>query len=406
MLDVNKIRKDFPLLQRMINGKPIIYFDNACTTQKPQQVVDAIVKYYTEYTACAGRSVHKLAIKTTEEFEKAREKLAKFINAKRTEEIVWTKNTTEAMNLISHSFKFEKGDKVLTTNLEHSSGLVPWQLRAEMGDIILDFVLCNKEGEFNIKDFQEKIDKKTKLVSIIYASNVTGTKTPLNEIIKIAHDNDSLVLADAAQAAPHFPIDVKKLDVDFLAFSAHKMCGSTGMGCLYGKYELLKQLQPFILGGETIKDADLKYHVLEDIPQRFEGGIQNYAGAIGFGAAVDYLSKIGMKNIESYEKELTKDLIEGLLTIPNLELIGPKDWKKKGAIASFNIKGMEPHDVAIVLDESNICVRSGMHCAYPIHKFLHFEKGSVRASLYFYNTKEEIKIFIEKLTNIAKTLGR
>jgi len=406
MLDVNKIRKDFPLLQRMINGKPIIYFDNACTTQKPQQVVDATVKYYTEYTACAGRSVHKLAIKTTEEFERAREKLAKFINTKRTEEIVWTKNTTEAMNLISHGFKFEKGDKVLTTNLEHSSGLVPWQLRAEKGDISLDFVLCNKEGEFNIKDFQEKIDKKTKLVSIIYASNVTGTKSPLEEIVKIAHDNGSLVLADAAQAAPHFPVDVKKLDVDFLAFSAHKMCGPTGMGCLYGKYDLLKQLQPFILGGETIKDADLKYHVLEDVPHRFEGGIQNYAGAIGFGAAVDYLSKIGMKNIESYEKELTKDLIEGLLTIPNLELIGPKDWKKKGAIAAFNIKGMEPHDVAIVLDESNICVRSGMHCAYPIHKFLHFEKGSVRASLYFYNTKEEIKIFIEKLTNIAKTLGR
>jgi len=402
MLDVKRIREDFPLLKKL----NIIYFDNACTTQKPKQVIDAIVAYYSEYTGCAGRSLHKLATKTTEEFEKAREKIAKFINAKKTEEIVWTKNTTEAINLVAHSFKFNKGDKVITTNLEHSSGLLPWQVLAKKGIIDLDFVLCNKGGEFNIKDFEEKIDNKTKLVSIIFASNVTGTRAPLEEIIKIAHENGAVVLADGAQAVPHFPVDVRKLDLDFLAFSAHKMCGPTGMGCLYGKYDLLKELSPFILGGETIKDADLKDHVLEEVPHRFEGGIQNYAGAIGFGAAVDYLSKIGMKNIEDYEKELTKDLIEGLLTIPNLELIGPKDWRNKGAIAAFNIKGMEPHDIAILLDENNICVRSGMHCAYPFHKFINKDKGSARASLYFYNTKEEIDIFIEKLSNIAKTLGR
>jgi cysteine desulfurase/selenocysteine lyase len=398
-MNIEKIREDFPLLQKM----NIIYLDNACTTLKPKQVIDAIIAYYTEYTACAGRSIHKLATKTTENFEKAREKIAKFINAKKTQEIIWTKNTTEAINLVAHSFKFDKGDKVLTTNLEHSSGLVPWQLKAEKGDIVLDFVLCNKEGEFNLKDFEDKIDKKTKLVSIIHASNVTGTRAPLEEIIKIAHDNGSLVLADGAQSVPHFPIDVRKLDIDFLAFSGHKMCGPTGIGCLYGKYDLLKELQPFILGGETIKDADLKYHVLDEIPHRLEGGIQNYAGAIGFGAAVDYLSAIGMKNIENYEKDLAKLLIEGLLTVPGIDLIGPKDYKKKGALAVFNIKGMEPHDVAIMLDENNIAVRSGMHCAYPIHKFLHHDKGSVRASLYFYNTKKEIEIFIEKLTNIAKT---
>jgi len=402
MFDANKIREDFPLLKKT----NIIYFDNACTTQKPKQVIDAIVRYYTEYTACAGRSLHKLARKTTEEFEKSREKVAKFINAKKIEEIVWTKNTTEAINLISHGFKFNKGDKVITTNLEHSSGLLPWQLLAKKGIIDLNFVLCNKEGEFNIKDFEEKIDRKTKLVSIIFASNVTGTKAPLEEIIKIAHDNGALVLVDGAQAVPNFPVDVRKLDIDFLAFSAHKMCGPTGMGCLYGKYDLLKELSPFMLGGETIRDADLKDHILEEVPHRFEAGIQNYAGAIGFGAAVDYLSKIGMKNIEDYEKELAKLLVEGVLKIQNLNLIGPKDWKKKNALVSFNIKGMEPHDVAILLDESNIAVRSGMHCAYPFHKFIGFDKGSVRASLYFYNTKEEIKIFIEKLTNIAKTLGK
>jgi cysteine desulfurase/selenocysteine lyase len=404
-MDIDKIREDFPILSKKINGKSFIYFDSACTSLKPKKVIDAILAYYTEYTGCAGRSVHKFATRTTEEFEKAREKVAKFISAKRPEEIIWTKNTTEAINLVSHSFKFNKGDKVLTTNLEHSSGLMPWQLRAEKGDIVLDFVLCDKEGEFNIEEFKKKIDKKTKIVSVIHVSNVTGTKAPLEEIIKIAHDNGSLVLVDGAQSVPHISIDVRKLDIDFLAFSGHKMCGPTGIGCLYGKYDLLKELQPFIIGGETIRDADLKSHVLEEVPQRFEGGIQHYAGAIGLGAAVDYLSSIGMKNIENYEKETAKLLIEGLLTVPKIDLIGPKDYKKKGALAAFNIKGMEPHDVAIMLDEQNIFVRSGMHCAYPIHKFLHENKGSARASLYFYNTKEEIKTFIEKLNNIAKALG-
>jgi len=402
-MNVEKIREDFPILQKKVNGKPFIYFDNACTTLKPKKVIDSIVAYYTEYTGCAGRSIHRFATKTTEEFEKAREKVAKFINAKKTEEIVWTKNTTEAINLVAHSLKFNKGDKIITTNLEHSSGLIPWQLTSEREGIILDFVLCNKEGEFSIEDFKKKIDKKTRLVSIIHASNVTATRSPLEEIIKIAHDNGSLVMVDGAQSVPHMSLDVRKLDIDFLGFSGHKMCGPTGIGCLYGKYDLLKELQPFILGGETIKDADLNHHVLDEIPHRFEGGIQNYAGAIGLGAAVDYLSAIGMKNMENYEKELSKALVEGLLNIPGLDLIGTKDYKKRGALTAFNIKGMEPHDIAIMLDEQNIFVRSGMHCAYPLHKFLQCVKGSVRASLYFYNTKDEVKVFIEKLNSIAKT---
>jgi len=404
-MDINKIREDFPILQKKVDGKPFIYLDSACTTLKPKKVIDAILGYYTEYTGCAGRSVHKFATRTTEEFEKAREKIAKFINAKRAEEIIWTRNTTEAINLVAHSFKFDKGDKVITTNLEHTSGLLPWQLKAQRGEIVLDFVLCDNDGEFKVEDFKNKIDKKTRLVSIIHASNVTGTKAPLEEIIKIAHDNGSLVLVDGAQSVPHYPIDVRKLDIDFLCFSGHKMCGPTGIGCLYGKYDLLKEFQPFIAGGETVKDIDLKTCTLEDLPQRLEGGIQHYAGGIGLGAAVDYLSSIGMKNIETYEKELAQPLIDGLLSIPGIDLIGPKDYKKKGALAAFNIKGMEPHDIAIMLDEQNIFVRSGMHCAYPIHKFLHDPKGSVRASLYFYNTKEEVKTFIEKLNDIAKTFG-
>jgi cysteine desulfurase/selenocysteine lyase len=404
-MDIMKIREDFPILSKKVNGKSFIYFDSACTSLKPKQVVDAVVAYYTEYTGCAGRSIHKFGTRTTEEFEKAREKVAKFINTKKPEEIIWTRNTTEAINLVAHSFRFNRGDKVITTNLEHTSGLLPWQFKARNGEIDLDFVLCDEEGQFDVEEFKKKIDKKTKLVSVIHASNVTGTKAPLEEIIKIAHDNGSLVLVDGAQSVPHIPIDVRKLDIDFLAFSGHKMCGPTGIGCLYGKYDLLKDFQPFIAGGETVKDIDLKTCILEDIPQRLEGGIQHYAGGIGLGAAVDYLSSVGMKNIENYEKELAKLLIEGLLTVPGIDLIGPKDYKKKGALAAFNIKGMEPHDIAIMLDEQNIFVRSGMHCAYPIHKFLHDMKGSARASLYFYNTKEEIKIFIERLNNIAKNFS-
>lgn len=406
MANIEKAREDFPILRKNVNGKPFIYFDSACTTLKPQQVIDAIVRYYSEYTGCAGRSIHKFATRTTEEFEKSREKVARFVNAKKPEEIIWTKNTTEGINLVANSLKLNKEDKVITTNLEHSSGFVPWRLKADRGDIILDFVLCNKEGEFNIEDFKKKIDRKTKLVSIVHASNVTATKAPLTEIIKIAHDNGSLVLVDGAQSVPHFSVDVRKLDIDFLAFSGHKMCGPTGIGCLYGKYDLLKELKPFITGGETVRDADLNYYVLEEIPARFEAGIQNYAGIIGMGAAIDYLSSLGMNNIENYERELSKALIGGLSSIPNLDLIGPKDYNKRSALAAFNIRGMEPHDTAILLDEQNIFVRSGAHCTYPLHKFLKLPKGSTRASLYFYNTREEIKVFVEKLGNIAKTLGR
>jgi cysteine desulfurase/selenocysteine lyase len=401
-MNVEKIREDFPLIKK----SGIIYFDNACTTLKPQSVVDAVVEYYTEYTGCAGRSIHKLATKTTEKFEESREKVARFINAKDSSEIIWTKNATEALNLAANGFNFKKGDRVVTTNLEHTSGLLPWQILANKGMIDLDFVLCDKEGEFDIEKFEEKIDKKTKLVSVVFASNVTGTTAPVKEIAKIAHDNGAVILVDGAQAVPHMEVDVRKLDVDFLAFSGHKMCGPTGIGCLYGKKNLLEKLSPLIVGGETIRNADLRTCVFENIPQRLEAGIQNYAGAIGFGAAVDYLKKIGMNEIEKYEKELTKDLIEGLLAVKNLSLIGPTDWKKKNAIATFNIKGMEPHDVATFLDNENIAVRSGVHCTYPFHKFIKSPKGSVRASLYFYNTMEEIKVFIDKLSSIVKMFSK
>jgi cysteine desulfurase/selenocysteine lyase len=404
-MNIEKIRSDFPILQKQVNGRPFVYLDSACTSLKPKQVIDTMNSYYSEYTGCAGRSVHKFAKKTEEEFAGARQKIAKFVNAKKPGEIIWTKNTTEAINLVAHGLQFEKGDKVITTNLEHSSGLLPWQAVAAEKEISLDFVLCSKEGEFNLEEFKKKIGKKTRLVSVIHASNVTATISPLKEITKIAHDAGALVLADCAQSVPHFPINVKNLGIDFLAFSGHKMIGPTGIGCLYGKEDLLEKLNPMLLGGETIKDADLQTHVLEEVPKRFEAGIQNYAGAIGLGAAIDYLSGIGMQEIESYEKELGKILVEGLLNNPKIDLIGPKDFKKRGALAAFNVKGMEPHDIALMLNGKNFFVRSGMHCAYPFHKFLNLPKGSVRASLYFYNSKEEVKLFIENLSIIIKNFA-
>ena len=283
--------------------------------------------------------------------------------------------------------------------------MIPYQVLADKGAIELDFVLCNKEGEFKLEDFEQKIGNSTKLVSIIFASNVSGTIAPIKDIVKIAHEKGALVLVDGAQAVPHLPVDVKKLDIDFLGFSGHKLCGPTGIGCLYGKGDLLEKLSPFIVGGETIVDADLRSHTFESLPHRLEGGIQNYAGAIGLGAAVDYLRNVGMDNIEKYENELAKDLVEGLINVPKLNLIGPTDWKRKNALASFNVKGMGPHDIAMLLDKENICIRSGAHCTYPFHKFIECPKGSARASLNFYNTKEEITIFLEKLNHIVKTLG-
>ncbi len=320
-MDVENIRKDFPLLQK----RNVIYFDNACTTLKPKQVIDAFLAYYSEYTGCAGRSIHKLATETTEKFEKARESVARFVNAKRHEEIVWTKNTTEAINIVAHGFHFERGDKVITTNLEHTSGILPWLIKQQLGKLDLDYVLCNDEGEFDVEDFKEKIDNKTKLVSIVFVSNVTATKAPLKEIIEIAHDRGALVLADAAQAAPHISIDVRQLDVDFMGVSGHKMCGPTGIGFLYGKFELLEKLSPFVVGGETIKDIDIcaGCFKFEDVPLRFEPGIQHYAGAIGMGAAVEYLSKLDVENLYPghdviVKKDAKKHILKSLENIKNM----------------------------------------------------------------------------------------
>lgn len=399
-MDVERIKEDFPVLRK----RNIIYFDNACTTLKPQQVIDAVVEYYENYSSCAGRSVHRLAKETEERFEEARNKVAKFVGAKR-EEIVFTKNTTEAINLIAHSLEFKKGDKVVTTILEHHSALLPFQLLVKKGLLTLEFVYPNDEAEFELEKWEEKIDKSTKLIVIHHTSNVFGTTPPLKDIIKLAHDFGALVLLDAAQGVPHYEVNVKKLGCDFLAFSSHKMLGPTGVGCLYARYELLEELNPFILGGDTIKEVKPDRFILDKPPYKFEAGIQNYAGIIGLGAAVDYLKKIGMKNVEKYEKELAKYLLENLLSIENVKIYGPLSHEKRCALVTFNLLEANPHEVAIMLDKvANIAVRSGMFCAQPALEYFGAMSGAVRASLYIYNTKEEIDVFIKQLKKIREVM--
>lgn len=403
--DVNHVRKDFPILHKKVNGKPIIYFDNSCVSLKPKAVVEAMNQYYTEFTACHGRSLHKFSNRTTLEYhEKSREMVRKFLGAKKPTEIVWTRNTTEGINLVANSFKLEKGDVVLTTDIEHNSNLLPWQFLQKRKGVIHDWCEVNPDGTFNMENFEKKLSRKVKLVSMVHTSNVFGTTIPAKEVIKIAHDNGAAVLLDAAQSAPHHPIDVAKLDADFLAFSSHKALGPSGVGVLYGKEARLEALDMFLVGGETVKSSTYQECVPEDVPQRFEAGLQNYAGAIGAARACQYLMDIGMKNVEDYERELANTLIPGLLGIHGIQLLSPRDPAKGGALASFTVPGIEPAEIAIALDEwSNIMVRSGMHC---VHSWFKARKltGSVRPSLYLYNTKEEIAVFLESLESLLNSL--
>lgn len=400
-MDPEKIRKDFPVLESKVRGKPVIYFDSACVALKPRQVMEAMNSYYSDFTACHGRSIHDWSKRTTEEYEGARAKIARLINARK-EECIFTRNTTEGINLVAHSIGLARGDRVITTNLEHNSNLIPWMHLSKKIGIKHEMTLVGPEGEFNIEDFKEKLGKGTRLVSVIHSSNVTGTTMPAKEIAKIAHENGSLVLLDCAQSAPHRKIDVKDMDADFIAFSCHKMLGPSGIGVLYGKKHLLEEMEPFLLGGETVKDVGSDGYVLEEPPAKFEAGLQNYSGAIGAGAAADYLMRIGMDNVENYEHELARELLAGFEGFSHSKVYGPRDYRRRGALVAFSLDSMNPHEVALMLSERNIFVRSGMHCVHTYHKeVLGLKEGTVRPSLYIYNTKEEIARFFEELEKIA-----
>ena len=398
-INTDKVRKDFPILS---SDKKIIYFDNACMTLRPKQVIDKITEYYLEYPSCGERSQHKLSKRVTAEVEDSRKTAQRFLNAKSEKEIIFSRNTTESINLIANSLRFGTDSTVICSDREHNSNLVPWQILSQKKGVKHIVSKSKQDNTFDLENFSEMMDKNVKLVSVVQTSNLDGYTTPIKEITKIAHDNSALVLVDGAQSAPHKDVDVRKLDVDFFACSGHKMLGPTGTGILYGKSHLLEELDPFIVGGETVFETTYDSFSLEKPPARFEAGLQNYAGIIGLGEAMRYLMKIGKENIADHEKKLNSILSNGLSEHEKVDIVGVKDPELRSGITSFNIRNRDPHEVAMMLDQSaNIMMRSGAHCLHSWFNERNLQ-GSVRASLYFYNTEDEVRFFLEKMQEFIK----
>lgn len=401
----DSIRKDFPILKRKVNGKPLIYLDNAATTQKPRQVIDAIKDYYENYNSNVHRAVHQLSAEATEAYDKSHEKTASFINAKGIEEVVFTKNTTESVNIVANHFlkKLKKGDEILLTQMEHHSNLVPWLNVAKLTGAKVKYAEIGGNGELKLQHLQKLVTKKTRVVAVTHASNVLGTINPVKEIVEIAHDKNAAVLVDGAQSVPHMPVDVESIGCDFLAFSAHKMLGPTGIGVLYGKEKLLGGMEPFNLGGDMIKEVTFENASWNELPWKFEAGTPNVAGAVGLSAAIDYLEKIGMGNVEAHGLELTKHAARKLREAEGIEIYGPKP-ERRVSLISFNMKGIHPHDVSSILDSEGIAVRGGHHCAMPLMRLLGVQ-GTARASFYIYNTKKEVDAFVKALAKVGKIVG-
>lgn len=409
LLDVYKIRQDFPILSRkLFDGKNLVYLDNAATTQKPKEVIDAISRYYSEYNANIHRAVYQIAEEATEEYEKTREKIRKFINARHSEEIIFTRNTTESINLVAYAWggsNVKKGNKIILTEYEHHSNLVPWQILGRTKGAKLNYLQVDNEGYISLEELDKIIsitgEGKTKLITLSEMSNVLGTIFPVKELIKLAHDKKIPVLLDGAQSVPHMPTDVQDTDCDFLAFSAHKMLGPTGVGVLYVKKEILEKMNPFISGGDMIKEVHKENTIFNEIPYKFEGGTPNIADVIGFGAAIDYLNEIGMKNVREHEVKMTEYLMSKLTEIKSIKIYGPKRSEDRGGLVSFNIEGIHPHDCATILNDFGVAIRSGHHCAQVLMEKLDIVASS-RASLYIYNTKEEIDILIDALNHARR----
>ncbi len=392
--DVNTIRKDFPILARKVNGKPLVYFDNAATSQTPQQVIDTIVEYYSKYNANIHRGVHTLSQEATDKYEQARHKIQHHFNAKFPHEIIFTSGTTHSINLVAQGFTtlLKKGDEIIVSALEHHSNIVPWQMLCERTEAILKVIPMTLVGELDMNNFDKILSHKTKLVFVNHISNALGTINPIEYIITKAHQIGAAVLVDGAQACPHLKPDVQKLDVDFYVASAHKMFGPTGVGMLYGKEEWLRKLPPYLGGGEMISEVTFEKTTYADLPHKFEAGTPNICGGIAFGAAIDYKNAIGFEAIADYENELLQYATLKLLEIEGLKIYGTS--KNKTSVISFNLNGIHPYDVGTILDKMGIAVRTGHHCAQPIMDFYKIP-GTIRASFAFYNTKHEIDILIE-----------
>jgi cysteine desulfurase / selenocysteine lyase len=401
-MDILDIRKQFPILQQEVNGHPLVYLDSAATSQKPIQVIEALEKYYREYNSNVHRGVHTLGTRATDGYEGAREKVRKFINAKSTEEVIFTRGTTTALNMVAASYgtaNLIEGDEIIISHMEHHSNIIPWQQIAKKTGAQLKYLPLQEDGSILLADVQASITSSTKIVSIMQVSNVLGVINPIKEIAKIAHENGAIMVVDAAQSAPHMKIDVQDLDCDFLAFSGHKMCAPTGIGVLYGKKSLLEKMDPIEFGGEMIDFVELYDSTWKELPWKFEGGTPIIAGAIGLGAAIDFLEQIGLEHIAEHEHKLAAYAMDKMSKIDGISIFGPKNPAKRAGLVTFNLNDVHPHDVATVLDTEGIAVRAGHHCAQPLMRWLK-QSATARASFYLYNTEEDIDKLV---TGLIKT---
>lgn len=396
-LDLKKLREDFPILSRTVNGKPLVYLDNAATTQKPRSVIQSLVNYYENYNANVHRGVHTLSMEATDLTEEARKKVADFINADEPETIIWTRNATEGMNLVAHSWggaNIGPGDEIVTTEMEHHSNLVPWQEIAARQGATVRFLPIAEDGTLDLTDVSTIINERTKLLAITHASNSLGTINPVKELAAKAHAVGAVVLVDGAQSVPHMPVDVQDIDCDFLAFSGHKMMGPTGIGALYGRRELLENMAPFLTGGEMVLQVTYEKASWAGLPWKFEAGTPNIADSIGLGAAVDYLNSVGMKNIREHEKQITTYALKRFEEIEEVDVFGPRDPELRGGIVSFYNAEVHPHDLGTFLDQQGIAVRTGHHCTMPLMGKLGVP-ATARASFYVYNTDEEVDALVD-----------
>ena len=404
MLDLQKIRADFPILTQKVNGKPLVYFDNGATAQKPQVVIDAISKYYSEINANIHRGVHTLSQLATDAYEESRGKIQRHLNAKHAHEIIFTAGTTHGINAVANGFAslLQPGDEILVSAMEHHSNIVPWQMLCERTGALLKVIPMNEKGELILSAYEALLSEKTKIVTVNHISNALGTINPVEYIIKKAHEVGAAVLIDGAQATPHLKPDVQALDCDFYVFSGHKVCGPTGTGILYGKEEWLHQLPPYQGGGEMIATVRFEKTTYADLPHKFEAGTPNIAGGIALGIAIDYLNKIGFEAIAAHEQELLEYATQKLEQIEGLRIIGSAE--KKTSVISFNVGNIHPYDIGTIVDKLGVAVRTGHHCAQPVMDFFEIP-GTVRASFAFYNTKEEIDIFVEALQKAIMMLS-
>ncbi len=405
-LDVERLRRDFTVLDSKDGEKPLIYFDNACMTLKPKAVVEAMNEYYDRFPACGGRAVHSLSNEVTIRYEMAREQIQRFVGAKDHKEIIFTRNATEAINLVARSMPWDSGDEIITSDREHNSNLVPWLWLARHREVVYKVAPALENGwEFDLEAFKGLLSPRTRLVSVVQTSNLDGYTLPVKEIVECAHDREALVMLDCAQSAPHMPMDVEQLGADFVAVSVHKLCGPSGMGVLWGRYDLLADhLNPFIVGGDTVTQTTYDGYTMLRPPQKYEAGLQNYAGAIGAGAAAEYVNGIGREAIHDHEVRLNRRLTRAMSSIDGITILGPPDPEQRGGICSFNLKGLDSHVVAMTLDDAcNIMIRSGMHC---VHSWFNARqmKGCARASFYLYNTESEVDLFVQHLEELATSM--